>query len=58
MSITDNGTVSTDEQIGRPRKVQMITLIEKLTNLKYELLMVHFVRDDQFLSSVFMSAET
>jgi hypothetical protein len=32
--------------------VQMITFTEKLTNLKYELLMAYFDRDIQFLSSV------
>ena len=32
----------------------MITLIEKLTNFKYELLMAHFDRDIQLLSSVFI----
>ncbi len=30
----------------------MITFTEKLTNLKYELLMAYFDRDIQFLSSV------
>jgi hypothetical protein len=32
--------------------VQMITLTEKLKNLKYELLMAYLNRDIQFLSSV------
>jgi hypothetical protein len=36
----------------------MITLIEKLTNLKYELLIAHFDRDIQFLSSVFIECRS
>jgi hypothetical protein len=44
-----NGTVCTDEQIGRPGGVQMITFTEKLTNLKYELLMAYLDRDIRIL---------
>ena len=47
-----NGTVCTVERDGRPGGVQIITFTEKLTNLKYELLMAYFDRDIQFLSSV------
>jgi hypothetical protein len=43
--IADNGTVCTDKQDGRPYGVQMITFTEKVTNLKYELLMGYLDRD-------------
>ena len=46
-----NGTVCTVKRDGRLGEVQMITFIEKLTNLKYELLMAYLNRDIQFLSS-------
>ncbi len=45
-----NGTVCAVKQDGRPGDVQMITLTEKLTHLKYELLMACIDRDIQFLS--------
>ncbi len=44
--------VCTVERDRRPGGVQMITFTEKLTNLKYELLMDYFDRDIQFLSSL------
>jgi hypothetical protein len=40
-----NGTVCTVEQIGRACGVKMIILIEKLTNLKYELLLAYLEMD-------------
>jgi hypothetical protein len=46
---TYNGTVCTVERDGRPSGVQIITFTEKLTNLKYELLMAHFDRDIRIL---------
>jgi hypothetical protein len=46
---SNNGTICTDQQIGRPCVVQMITLIEKLTNLKYELLMAYLDIDIRIL---------
>jgi hypothetical protein len=49
--VSNNGTVCTVERDRRPGGVQMITFTEKLTNLKYELLMAYFDRDIQFLSS-------
>ena len=39
-----------DKQEGWPYGIQMVTFTEKLTNLKYELLMVYLDRDIQFLS--------
>ncbi len=50
--VTNNGTVCTVERDGRSSGVKMITFTEKLTNLKYELLMAYFDRDIQFLSFV------
>ena len=47
-----NGTVCTVKRDGRPGGVQMVTFTEKLTNLKYELLMAYFDRDIKFLSFV------
>ncbi len=44
-NVSYNGTVCTVKQIGRACGVKMITLIEKLTNLKYELLMAYLERD-------------
>jgi hypothetical protein len=41
------------ERDGRPSGVQIITFTEKLTNLKYELLMAYFDRDIQFLNYVY-----
>jgi hypothetical protein len=43
--ISHNGTVCTVEQIGRACGVKMITLIDKLTNLKYDLLLAYLERD-------------
>ncbi len=52
LSIPYNGTVSAVKRVGRPGGVQMITLTERLTYLKYELLMAYFDWDIQFVSSV------
>jgi hypothetical protein len=49
-NVADNGTVCTVKQDGRPYGVQMVALTEKLTNLKYELLMACLDRDIQFFS--------
>ena len=54
MYMTDNGTVCAAKRDGRSGGVQMITLTEKLTNLKYERLMASFDRDIQFLSSSYL----
>jgi hypothetical protein len=45
LEYSNNGTVCTVEQIGRACGVKMITLIEKLTNLKYDLLLAYLERD-------------
>ena len=45
--MTYNGTVCTVKRDGRPSGVEMVTLTEKLTNIKYELLSAYFVRDIQ-----------
>ena len=45
-----NGTVCTVKRVGRWSVVQMITFIEKLKHLKYELPMAYFNRDIQFLN--------
>jgi hypothetical protein len=50
---SNNGTVCTVERDGRPGVAQIITFTEKLTNLKYELLMAYFGRDIQFLNYVY-----
>ncbi len=42
---SDNGTVCSVKQDGRPYRVQMITLTEKLNNLEYELMMTYLERD-------------
>jgi hypothetical protein len=47
-----NGTFSAVKRVGRLGGVQMITLTERLTYLKYELLMAYFDWDIQFVSSV------
>jgi len=47
--MSNNGTVCTVKRDGRPGGVQMITFTEKLTNLKYELLMAYFDRDIRIL---------
>ena len=47
--IAYNGPVCTVKRDGRPGGVQMITSTEKLTNLKYELLMAYFDRDIRIL---------
>ncbi len=43
--MTNNGTVCTVKRDGRPGGMQIITFTEKLTNLKYELLMAYFGGD-------------
>ncbi len=48
--IPHNGTVCTIERDGRPGGVQMVTFTEKLTHLKYELLMAYLDRDIRILT--------
>jgi hypothetical protein len=43
-----NGTVCAVKRDEIPGEVQMVTLTEKLTNLKYELLMAYLYRDIDF----------
>ena len=47
MFVAYNGTVCIVKRDGQPSGVQMITLTEKLTNLKYKLLLADFDRDIQ-----------
>jgi hypothetical protein len=49
---SNNGTVYTNKRDGRSYRVHMVTPTEKVTNLKYELLMVYLDRDIDFLSDL------
>jgi hypothetical protein len=51
-SIATARTVSTVKRDGRSGGVQMVTLTEKLTNLKYELLMAYLYRDIDFFNEL------
>jgi hypothetical protein len=50
--MANNGTVCTDKRDGWPYGVQMVTPTEKLTNLKYELLLAYLDRDIDFLGEL------
>jgi hypothetical protein len=48
--MANNGTVYTDKRDGRPCGLQIVIPTEKLTNLKYELLMAYLDKDIDFLT--------